>query len=115
MSELNIVSRYTRFIFKEYEKDPHGWITKTPPSVEDFRTGNYLPWTRCPYCEYSELEWKVCPICLDAPLTESGEIKYCHYCDRSSYTLPEECEVCAGTGKFYLPTRTKRRNVDRGE
>lgn len=34
---MDLVSRYVRFIFSEYEKDPRGWITKNPPSVAQFR------------------------------------------------------------------------------
>ncbi len=31
------IHRYVQFIFKEFEKDPHGWITKNPPSVAEWR------------------------------------------------------------------------------
>lgn len=35
---VDLVGRYVRFIFAEYEEDPRGWITKNPPSVAEFAT-----------------------------------------------------------------------------
>lgn len=32
----NILHSYILFVFKEYEKDPRGWITKNPPSVAEY-------------------------------------------------------------------------------
>lgn len=38
---MDLVARYVRFIFAEYEKDPRGWITKNPPSVAEFEMAEF--------------------------------------------------------------------------
>lgn len=38
----DLITKYVRFCFDEYEKNPYGWITKNPPSVAEFKEQLWL-------------------------------------------------------------------------
>lgn len=42
----DLVHRYVQFIFYVYSLDPYGWITKDPPTLEEFDAFEFIegPW-----------------------------------------------------------------------
>ena len=45
----DVIKRYVRFIFSEWEFDKSGWVTKNPPSIAEFE--EVAGWGQsCPHC-----------------------------------------------------------------
>jgi hypothetical protein len=44
----DLVHRYIKFIFHVYSLDQHGWITKDPPSLEEYEAMEIIeePWMK---------------------------------------------------------------------
>lgn len=44
----DLVHRYVQFCFRVYALDPYGWITKDPPSLEEYDAMEVIdmPWIK---------------------------------------------------------------------